>query len=210
MVNGVCRICKCEPDKHMHITYSSHTVTKQVKDSSTEKLLDEKDGVIKAKQKLLDDVDKRVQGLQDEITTITTVSSKFGIFLKQNAITPYNDALNEYLELLIRQEKDKVAAGGDRKTLDGYQNMLERYKQERKILEDSMTSNSRAQSLSTAEIKKLIESLYNLPFSGPTFQKMINIIHKTGADQNRYMEQSYTPKKSKKSTVGKWFSRKTR
>lgn len=46
-----------------------------------------------------------------EYTVIKNVMARFSVFLKQNSITLYNDEILAYLNLLIEEEKDKVAKG---------------------------------------------------------------------------------------------------
>ena len=48
---------------------------------------------------------KRKETLEKEQKAITDACENFAHFLKTNAIAPYNDAMMDYLNLLIDQEK---------------------------------------------------------------------------------------------------------
>ena len=60
------------------------------------------------KQTLCADFKRKIQELNDEKTQILKACAQFGLFLKENSIIPYNDAMMGYLNLMIKLEKEKA------------------------------------------------------------------------------------------------------
>ena len=67
--------------------------------------------------------------LEDEQKQIIYTNVCFTCFLKQNAITPYNDAMIVYLEYLIRTNEGKAEVA------DRLRNVREQYTNEIKLLD---------------------------------------------------------------------------
>ena len=86
-----CKNCGCSYKKHLHIYYETELVTKYKQDERINKRLE---GVVNNKtavEELLNNLDKYCRELHDEYHLILNTSAKFALFLKHNAITPYND-----------------------------------------------------------------------------------------------------------------------
>jgi GTPase SAR1 family protein len=83
-------------------------------------------------------VDLSSSMLKNEREIIIKKRFVYACFLKENAIFIYNDAVFSYLEHLIYQEKNKINAGGDNKTLLGLEQMKNDYEEEVKILDDAI------------------------------------------------------------------------
>lgn len=54
------------------------------------------------------DLQNRVNQFKDEQKQINVICAKFGHFLKNSSILPYNDAVESYLKMLIKEERRKV------------------------------------------------------------------------------------------------------
>jgi hypothetical protein len=80
------------------------------------------------KEKMIDGKKKLIEELDIELKTVQEASINFALFLKHNAITIYNDAMEEYLNHLIREERTKVNCGGKDTVLDSLENQLQSYK----------------------------------------------------------------------------------
>ena len=94
----------------MHITYQFKEKLITIKDENIQNLLESKKSDEEKQKELIHIYESRIMEMNAEKFTITIVSVKFGHFLKVNAITPYNDAMEDYLEMLIGQERQKVDA----------------------------------------------------------------------------------------------------
>jgi hypothetical protein len=106
--NNNCNNCGCSWDTHMHIYYEYRRETQNVIDQSVQNMINSKRSNVEKVNICIDEMKSKIKQLNREQEQITSVSVKFGCFLKNNAISPYNDALKEYIQLLIRLEKDKV------------------------------------------------------------------------------------------------------
>ncbi len=59
------------------------------------------------------DYEKTIAELEDEKSEIVNACAHFGLFLKENSILPYNDAMDAYLALLIKEETAKALSSTD-------------------------------------------------------------------------------------------------
>ncbi|XP_055341853.1 uncharacterized protein LOC129590576 [Paramacrobiotus metropolitanus] len=169
-----CEHCGCIWEKHMHITYEVHEVEKRTVDENVRRMLQQKNGQIAAVQTMLLDIEKRKNDLKSEEKEIRRVSVRFGYFLKENAMLPYNDAMEEYLRYLISAEREKIAVGASRAVLENYQNMLNAYQEERKILEEAMQAGNHEQPITAEEITMAMRSLYRLPLNGQKIRRSMD------------------------------------
>jgi len=112
-----CRVCGCVWNVHMHVTYDMVPVQKAGVDEATKKRYKEITDRVKLKQKMLDDLETRVQELEDEKHQIINACAYFGLFLKSYSVLPYNDAMIGYLNLMIKEEKEKADQSQVRLTL---------------------------------------------------------------------------------------------
>ena len=57
----------------------------------------------KTKESRIKTLDDAIKNMEEEKNKLFETSAKFGSFLKQNAILPYNDAILEYFKISINQ-----------------------------------------------------------------------------------------------------------
>ena len=124
----------------------------------------------------LQELRSRVQELEREKEQIVQVCATFACFLKFHAIAPYNDAIADYLDHLIKVERGNVQAGGNRQTLDGLEAMLSSYEKEKEILDDAVAQpDSGTKPPSPEDVNGLVESLYRLKINGPQLQQAMRV-----------------------------------
>ena len=141
------------------------------------------------------DLDQRIYELKSEERTVTEVSARFACFLKLNAIAAYNDALGDYLDHLIEDEKGKIAVGGEKDTLQRLQDMKAMYEKEVKVLEEAC-GNRKVNPATAADIKKLYEeTLCKLEFSGPMLKNIMNVSDAANAAAAAYSETRIQPRR---------------
>ncbi len=63
---------------------------------------------IDLKRKVAEDLDGLRRELEEEKDAILRACAQFGIFLKNNSVLTYNDAMIGYLNLLIKQAREKA------------------------------------------------------------------------------------------------------
>ncbi|XP_021963459.1 uncharacterized protein LOC110858881 [Folsomia candida] len=87
---------------------------------------------------MIEEQEMRIKEQNYELQEIQKASVQFAAFLKHNAITPYNDAMLDYLEYLISVEKEKIKVGGTDKMLQEMESSRASYMQQVKILDEAM------------------------------------------------------------------------
>ena len=184
-----CGHCGCHWSLHMHITYECTQVTTEVVDVNVEKQIEAKATIIEQINEHLQSLDDRVKELEAEKQKVAEVSAKFGGFLKHNAIAPFNDAISDYIDYLIRNEKGKVSAGGDPSALEGLENMKSMYEEEIEVLEEAIKDPMSLVGVPTPEdIQKLYEDLLSLPIAGPMLKKAVEVAEAANAGAVKYSE----------------------
>ena len=93
----------------MHLRYELIQVTKPIISKAVQGRMAE---VKTEKEKMLiykKELDDKIREFQKEHDDILQMSAQFGAFLKKNAIIPYNDAVADYLDFYIQEERQKDA-----------------------------------------------------------------------------------------------------
>jgi len=85
-----------------------------VTDSEIEKQLNANAGDVILRQTAIQELKKLGEEYGLEHRQIQQAAAQFGMFLKQNSLSPINDATVAYIDSLIAAEKDKIAVGGNR------------------------------------------------------------------------------------------------
>jgi hypothetical protein len=107
----------------MHIRYLQHLRTKLVDDdqqiagvmAKLDKTHDKKAAV----EDMIILLEKRVDDQHAEQAIISKCSAKLSMFLKRHAIMTYNDAIEEYVQMSIDEEKRIAAVSGDNRKVEG-------------------------------------------------------------------------------------------
>jgi DNA repair exonuclease SbcCD ATPase subunit len=163
----------------MHITYDSCEVPAKTVDEDIKKQIEQKQAAIKIIELHNEKLNARVKQLEEEKIRLTSAGAQFASFLQLNAIAPFNDAMADYLDHMIKVEKDKTAVGGDSRKLEGLEKMRERYSEQKRILEDAgkhgANVGSAAGVLAPEDIRNLMEELYKLEFSGPMIKDAMRV-----------------------------------
>ena len=137
-----------------------------VTDTEAERLflLNESDIVVK--QAALEQAETVIEEYRAEHAKIQEAAARFGIFLKKHAITPYNDATLEYLDMLIDEEKQKSLVSRKKVKLKALRNSRATHVELVKTLESSMAVRDGAAQLDEAGVEALVQSLYDLEHFG--------------------------------------------
>lgn len=105
-----------------------------------------------------------------EHNAIRLAAAKFGLYLRMNSITPYNDDTIAYLDILIEAETDKVQSSGENTKLLVLKEELQRYKQTAQILTRLWNANANSADLSEEGVEKIIQQLYDLEHFGKSLR----------------------------------------
>lgn len=185
-----CKICGCHWQEHKVITYTQEPVETNEINKDVENEIHDKETAKAIVEKFKKQLEENTQKYQEEEKIIMQTSFKFGKFLKENAISPFNDSFQDYLLYLINQEEKKKKTGQtDYNLLEKYYKMITRYADEKEIFEKSMRDANIEGNLTQDDIMKLEKELYDLELTG----KQIKEIASTSLESNRNI-QTFTEK----------------
>ncbi|RVD82096.1 uncharacterized protein DFL_006532 [Arthrobotrys flagrans] len=193
-----CRKCGHLWYEHLHIMYELRETLVEMKDPRIEQALKESLNDIDLKRMAIEQKDKTIAEFKDEHKQIQEAAVHFSIFLERNSITPYNDSMLEYLDLLIKEEKAKVAVGGRQDRLSRLEEDRKRYQELIQLFTSNIKQVDGYTVLDEKGVDKKIEDLFNLPHYGQMLKEAVDVVDTTHT--NTYREQSYSviPKKKKK------------
>ena len=141
------------------------------------KNINEKSSMKGKKQAFIDELTKRIKEYEEEKKFIFDCASHFGVFLKENAMIPFNDSSSEYLDMLIRDEDAKEVAIRDNRRITQLRKDKETYEQEKRVIEENIKSSSggkRIQILIPIEtIYKMREKLCSLEHNGRSLREAL-------------------------------------
>uniref|UniRef100_T1IIJ1 Uncharacterized protein n=1 Tax=Strigamia maritima TaxID=126957 RepID=T1IIJ1_STRMM len=107
---------------------------------------------------------------EDEQRKIIEVSVKLGQYLSKNAILPYNDVLERYIDHLIENEKQKVNIGGNDDILKRMDEMRRMYVAEQEALQMAMAKPD-VEPPRFEDFNRLLHQLYALKHNGSQLRR---------------------------------------
>lgn len=196
-----CYKCGHSYREHMHIYFDSQEVTKQVESETIKQALQENMSAAEVKKKMIEERQKDIDEYDDELKQIEMASVQFAAFLKHNAITPYNDAMLEYMDHLIKEEEKKIKVGGRQQTLDLMQLSRDSYQKQTEILDKEMARGDSANVLNPSDVDKVVKKLYGLKHNGKSIKDALDAVKNSHGKIHQYQEviSKYKPPKQKKS-----------
>ena len=194
-----CTICGHHWENHLHVTHELEERMKTVQDEAIVEQLAKNASDITLKETAIQTVKKKIEESDYEYKEIQNAAVRFGVFLQKHSITPYNDAMEEYLNHLIKEEKGKVFAGGRQDRLENLERHLGEHVEQRKVLKDNISSGSKDELLDEAGVEDLVEHLYRLKHWGKNLRDIKN---NAEADYlAEYREKPYRPGKNSRSSL---------
>ena len=91
----------------MHVTYVVHIEEKEFLLNDTQKKINAKKTKKEKQEELIRELELRSRELTKEKAEIFECVVTFGVFLKKNAIVPFNDTFVDYMDMLIYDEQSK-------------------------------------------------------------------------------------------------------
>ena len=169
-----CHQCGHHYTKHMHITYDTKIFAVEFLDKTVQEQIYQKKSAKEQKEAFKRAIETKNTELMEEEKIIMKTSAKYGSFLKANAIIPYNDAVEDYLDMCIDQERNKAREIRNDALLSTMEDMRRQYQEERKILDGAIGSGG-AENIHTAEdVMKLQEELFRLKHMGKTLKDLFD------------------------------------
>lgn len=173
---------------HMHIYYKYVPTTYQHRDAATDRDLIKNADNIQLREEAIRMKKEAIEEFKLEHQQVQEAAIQFGFFLKRHAITPYNDATIEYLDMLIDQERQKINAGGSNQRRGKLEKEKAEYLQRVEVLERAMRQGDESKLLDDSGVAQLVESLYGLPHFGDDLRTIVKIQER--AAESTYRERS--------------------
>jgi GTPase SAR1 family protein len=187
--NTYCDVCSHHWQKHLHVLYELEESIVSVMDTEVERQLVMNANDIMLRDTAIKELEERLKEYRDEHDQIQETTAKFGLFLKKNSITPYNDATLAYLDVLIRNEEEKMQAGGNKGRWQSLQQDRTRHTELVKVLTNNMKSGCDMQDLDEKHIEQLVAELYQLKHFGGNLKSVSTTI--SSAHQATYRERPH-------------------
>ncbi|KAB0792272.1 hypothetical protein PPYR_14231 [Photinus pyralis] len=182
---GVCKKCTCRFQVHMHIYYETEMYEDRIEDKSIKTVIMDKELALIQAKNLIKKISARINEYDEERETIIKITAKFACFLKANAITPYNDAYQAYLEYLIDRERS-LGDSADYQMIRQFQKMLAEYTEEKNVLCHALNQNvSNMRSITADDIIRSVETLYNLKHNGQKIKQLFLMQKRARKDENQ-------------------------
>lgn len=183
--NGFCTGCKHSWQVHLHILYELIPEQRSIRSKDTERKLMAATSEMEKKKIAIAEKEDFIAAIKAEYEEIEGAAIRFSLFLKQNSITPYNDATLDYLGFMIKEERGKVAVGGDRSKLDDLEKYLVQYQEQVKILTERMESGKGCELLNAQQVQKRVQELYNLFHYGSQLRQIKSVVRQVHGDTFR-------------------------
>jgi len=160
-----CRICGHHWKQHQHIMIEYSERSETTTDPSVERAIHSNEDEATTKKAQIAALQRLKKELLAEHETIQKSQARFRHYLDQHSMTLYNDAMIEYYEFLIKDEKTKVAHGGSRTRLE----QMETGKKNYEHFVNAMKSGNHGiheGPLDADGVYKLIRKLYTMQHYG--------------------------------------------
>ncbi|KAI2637959.1 hypothetical protein GGS26DRAFT_435232 [Hypomontagnella submonticulosa] len=180
-----CRNCEHNWQEHLHISYQLHEETVTVPDPDIQDAITRNVSSIKLQENAIKKMDETIEEYKLEHSKVQQAAVDFSLFLKANSIAPYNDAMVEYLDLLIKQEKGKVSVGGSQDRLERLEQSRLEYKQLIETFETNLRNGDGHRVLSCNEVGTKVKDLFALKHYGPQLRKAVMVVDKAHLDEFR-------------------------
>ena len=188
IVNDECRHCDHSYQQHMHRTYDLQVISKKFLSDGVQEKINQKEDSKAQMEIYLAELNRQIPEYKWEQKEVLRISAKYGSFLKNVAIIPYNDALGDYLDMVIDQENQKDKAIRDANLLASLMTSRKSYDEEKRILEDAMGIAAGDQVTTPDEIKLLQKELFQLKHFGNSLK---NIFLQIENNKKKMAQHSY-------------------
>lgn len=190
MKKGVCTVCGCGWQNHMHISFDQKRVNKTNPNKRIQDALEREKSDQERKQEMLMELESKLEKYKKEQEIVIQTSVKLGLFLKENAISVYNDAIADYLRYLIDGEENKpYKTESDEKLLKNLKETLSHYEAEIQVLQQAVCQSGQTTVVPTIEeIVQLENKLYELELTGEDIKKNVQVNRYSSTSSYSYSE----------------------
>ena len=175
----------------MRITYELEKTTEKILNETAQKKLSDNQSHVTNLNNFVEKINTYIEEMIEEETEITTISAQFACYLKQNAMTPFNDAIDSHLNMLLKQERGKPSPSDS--SIQDLENMKAKYAQQKRLITEAMeqTGHSDVDYISDpGEVERLKEKLFRLRHNGSDLEM---IFSKIRSRNEEVVEMQYMP-----------------
>ncbi|OQV25334.1 hypothetical protein BV898_01015 [Hypsibius exemplaris] len=162
---------------HLHVTTRTERRLIQVKNEALSSRITSKEEAKNAKELHLQSLENKVAGLRRESIEINKCVAMFACFLFNNAITPFNDAYEDYLGYLIATERKSSSA----ERMQNEANLkatLDQYKVQKEEFFRPYKKNDKNKVILPRAIEKAVDKLLNLEINGPVIRSHMDVLQR--------------------------------
>ena len=176
--DGDCKKCTHNYKAHMHITYTTTIVEKEFLAKVTQAKIHHSKTLKAQREAFITELERSIEELEKEKKYIFECASHYGVFLKQNAMIPYNDSFSDYLDMLIKEEETKEKVIRDDKRIAELKESKQEYEQQKEIITKSIQSSSDSdkKELYINRIFEMKKELCSLKHNGETLNEALGIV----------------------------------
>jgi len=184
-----CTKCKHHWNKHLHIVYELHDKATKSIDPKVQKRLADSESDYSIQKQAVESLQLLIEQRRAEKQQLRNASIRFGLYLKRNSITAYNDHMLAYLDSQIKEEKRVISdTSCDSSKLDSLQNTRNEYAEQIQAIENSMNNQGNIEMPTEDGIESIVQDLYHLEEWGKNLKEIA-----TGKPDSHYSyeERSY-------------------
>ncbi|KAH0821493.1 hypothetical protein GEV33_001298 [Tenebrio molitor] len=177
MSERTCTQCTCDFSVHMHVYYLTKTCVVQIVDDVVKNNIHRKEEALQESQRLMREIDRRKEELEEEREVIIRSRAQFANFLQHNAIFPLipNDSYKAYIEYLITREKTH-GRDEDLEMINSLEQLLKQYTEFKAAFDTSLQVNEQLglnPVVTVQAVTQAINQLYQLKHNGQKIHEMM-------------------------------------
>ena len=173
---GLCHQCDHHFSQHMHITYELMEEKKDFMSYEIKSEIENKETLKEKNEEFIRQKDLLINELKEEHDKVIDASARFACFLKENAILYYNDTVEDYLEHLLKEEKNKDPHLQNQNQIEKIQQSKEAYVNKRELLDEAIKKHIVVDGINFSDpdlVVKVQKELYRLKHYGATLKRVI-------------------------------------
>ncbi|XP_023311754.1 uncharacterized protein LOC111692176 [Anoplophora glabripennis] len=214
---SACMKCHCDFSTHMHVYYMTKTVENKTVDKNVKQTIDSKEVLLQNARKLITDISRRKDELENEHNIIVRTCAKFAHFLQNNAIIPFSDSYKDYIEYLIMREKS-LGPLSQMSVIHHLQKLLQEYEEAKQSFSEALLLQKKIGEsdvlITPQKIQESIQELYRLKYNGKKIKELyecqkksrtIEYKHSEYVHEIPYQPEEDSSKNQKKNTTKKTY-----
>ncbi|CAG2101161.1 unnamed protein product, partial [Medioppia subpectinata] len=182
-------------EQHLHVLYDTCSKMTKVTDQAVDSRIISVRLVADLKEQQILLLDQRMAELIAENNIIVKSMSMFACFLANNALTPINDAFEDYVRHLISNEKHVIAGADTEGSVVRLEQLLQLYRDEKKLINNVIHGPSGrgvalGSNITLKQIDDLVDKLCKLKHKGPYISDTLKL-HRQVISDHHFIQNEY-------------------